>query len=90
LRLITYILSLSLSLSVGFSQVPSYSDSGVFDLASVFADTGPTLLDGEMVRHLQTQKPIFLLFDTLEYNGVNVMELVRVFAMFWAQQYLAL
>jgi hypothetical protein len=34
--------------------------------------SGPTLLDGEMIRHAQTQKPIFMVFDIIMINNQYV------------------
>jgi hypothetical protein len=66
--------------SLNFYKVPGYSDGGPIVLADFLADANaPTLLDGEMVRHLKTQQPIFLIFDILELNGSNLMELVRCY-----------
>jgi len=39
-------------------------------LKELYASTGPTLLDGELVMHVPTSKPMYLIFDLLALNGV--------------------
>jgi mRNA guanylyltransferase len=44
-----------------------------FDLLNeLYGTKGPTLLDGEMVRHAQTQRPIFMVFDVIMINNQYV------------------
>lgn len=44
------------------------SDLGRY-LSSVFAQRGDTLLDIELVRHLNTLRPVFMVFDVMLSNG---------------------
>jgi len=46
--------------------------SGFSSLEDAYADVGPTLLDGEMIRCIRTQGPMFLIFDCVMFNGVSV------------------
>jgi hypothetical protein len=43
-------------------------------LATELTTEGDSLVDGELVRNLDWQDPVFLLFDVLEWNGNNQME----------------
>jgi mRNA capping enzyme, catalytic domain len=38
-------------------------------LIQLFAKQGNTLIDGEMVRHYQTKRAVFMMFDLLRVNG---------------------
>lgn len=44
------------------------------ELAAAVTTEGDTLVDGELVRNLEWQDPVFLLFDVLEWNGTNQLE----------------
>jgi hypothetical protein len=43
---------------------------GYDSLLSLFATKGITLFDGEMVRHITTEKPYYLIFDLIVLDGV--------------------
>jgi hypothetical protein len=49
-----------------------YSVEGYECLQDIYATEGITLLDGEMVKHIPTGHPMFLIFDILALNGNDV------------------
>lgn len=51
-----------------------YRVEGYESLPPVLGMEGPTVLDGEMVNHLRTNKPMYLAFDILVLNGGSVAE----------------